>query len=82
MVSRRRRSDARLLVVGVLVISLLVTLVTRLFTVQVIGAEHYRAAASTNRVRAIVTSSRRLPRRCSPGWRSALVVRSRSRVAS
>ena len=55
MVSRRRRSDSRLLVVGVLVLSLLVTLVARLFTVQVVGAEGYHAAASTNRVREIVT---------------------------
>jgi penicillin-binding protein 2 len=55
VVSRRRRSDSRLLLVGVLVVSLLVTLVARLFTVQVVGAEGFHAAASSNRVRAIVT---------------------------
>nr|WP_284287714.1 hypothetical protein [Angustibacter aerolatus] len=51
----RRRTDGRLLLVGVLVLSLLVTLVARLFTVQVLGAEGYAAAASTNREREIVT---------------------------
>jgi penicillin-binding protein 2 len=52
---RGRRSNARLLGVGVFVISLMVTLVARLFTVQVIGADGYRAAAATNREREIVT---------------------------
>ncbi|GAA4358928.1 penicillin-binding protein 2 [Angustibacter luteus] len=45
----------RLLVVGVFVLSLMVTLGARLFTVQVVGADGYRAAASTNREREIVT---------------------------
>jgi penicillin-binding protein 2 len=54
MVTGRRR-DARLLVVGVFVLSLLLTLVARLFTVQVVGADGYRAAAATNREREIVT---------------------------
>ncbi len=52
---RGRRSNARLLGVGVFVISLMITLVGRLFTVQVIGADGYRAAAATNREREIVT---------------------------
>ncbi|GAB3589840.1 penicillin-binding protein 2 [Angustibacter peucedani] len=47
--------SVRLLVVGVFVVSLMVTLVARLFTVQVVGADGYRAAAATNREREIVT---------------------------
>ncbi len=48
-------ASARLLVVGVFVLSLMVTLVARLYTVQVVGADGYRAAAATNREREIVT---------------------------
>lgn len=51
----RARGGGRLMVVGVFVISLMVTLVARLFTVQVLGAEGYRVAAATNREREIVT---------------------------
>jgi penicillin-binding protein 2 len=50
-----RSRSVRLLVVGVFVLSLMVTLVARLFTVQVIGADGYLAASNTNRVREIVT---------------------------
>jgi penicillin-binding protein 2 len=55
MVTGRRRSDTRLLVVGALVLSLVATLVVRLFTVQLVGAEGFHAAANTNAVREIVT---------------------------
>jgi penicillin-binding protein 2 len=48
-------SSTRLLVVGVFVLSLMLTLGARLFTVQVIGADGYRAASNTNREREIVT---------------------------
>jgi penicillin-binding protein 2 len=54
-VVRGRRSNARLLAVGVFVMSLVITLVARLFTVQVLGADGYRAASATNREREIVT---------------------------
>ncbi|WP_426566313.1 penicillin-binding protein 2 [Angustibacter sp. McL0619] len=47
--------STRLLVVGVFVLSLMVTLGARLFTVQVVGADGYRAASNTNREREIVT---------------------------
>ncbi len=50
-----RARSARLLAVGVFVLSLMVTLVARLFTVQVVGADGYRAAAATNREREIIT---------------------------
>lgn len=49
------RRNVRLLVVGVFVLSLLMTLLARLFTVQVVGADGYRVAASTGRQREIVT---------------------------
>ncbi|MGN6300810.1 MAG: penicillin-binding protein 2 [Angustibacter sp.] len=49
------RSNVRLLAVAVFVLSLMVTLVGRLFTVQVVGADGYRAAAATNREREIIT---------------------------
>lgn len=48
-------SGWRLLVVAVFVVSLMATLLGRLYTVQVVGAEGYEAAAATNRVREIVT---------------------------
>jgi penicillin-binding protein 2 len=48
-------SGWRLLVVAVFVVSLMGTLLARLYTVQVVGAEGYEAAAATNRVREIVT---------------------------
>jgi penicillin-binding protein 2 len=48
-------SSWRLLVVAVFVVSLMATLLARLYTVQVVGAEGYEAAAATNRVREIVT---------------------------
>ncbi|HEX3003917.1 MAG TPA: hypothetical protein VHO27_06885, partial [Angustibacter sp.] len=49
------KSNVRLLAVAVFVLSLMVTLVARLFTVQVVGADGYRAAAATNREREIIT---------------------------
>lgn len=49
------RSNVRLLGVAAFVLSLMVTLVARLFTVQVVGADGYRAAAATNREREIIT---------------------------
>ena len=49
------RSGLRLLVVGVFVLSLLATLVTRLWFVQVVDGDRYQAAATTNRVREVVT---------------------------
>jgi penicillin-binding protein 2 len=48
-------SGWRLLVVAVFVVSLMGMLLARLYTVQVVGAQGYEAAAATNRVREIVT---------------------------
>ncbi len=47
----RRRTAA----VSTFVICLMVTLLGRLFTVQIVGAEGYRSSASTNRQREIIT---------------------------
>jgi len=49
------RSGARLAVLGVLAFSLIVTLIARVATMQVIAPDQYVAAASDNRVRTIVT---------------------------
>ena len=49
------RSRTRLLVLQVLVLSLLAALVGRLWYMQVVASEDYRAEASENRVREVVT---------------------------
>ena len=49
------RSTLRLLVLQVLVISLFVTLIGRLFYLQVLSGETYKQAASDNRVREVIT---------------------------
>ncbi len=48
------RSNLRLLVLAVLVVSLLGTLVARAFYLQVVGGAQYRAAAADNTVREVV----------------------------
>ncbi|MCX6434019.1 MAG: penicillin-binding protein 2, partial [Actinobacteria bacterium] len=48
------RSNLRLLVLAVLVISLLGTLLARAFYLQVVGGAEYRAAAADNTVREVV----------------------------
>ena len=48
------RSNLRLLVLGVLVASLLGTLIARLFYLQVMESAEYRSAAQSNTVREIV----------------------------
>ncbi|CAB4858279.1 MAG: penicillin-binding protein 2 [Actinobacteria bacterium] len=48
------RSTLRLIILGVLVVSLLGTLVARLFFLQVMSEDTYRAAAQSNTVREIV----------------------------
>ena len=49
------RSTLRLVVLGVLLGSLLVTLVARLFYLQIVAGDTYRSAASSNTTREIVT---------------------------
>ena len=49
------RSRMRLVVLQVLVLSLLVTLLGRLWYMQVVAGEEYAAAASDNRIREVVT---------------------------
>ena len=49
-----QRSTTRLIVVAVLMFSLLVTLVGRLFYLQILSGDAYRAAAQSNTVREIV----------------------------
>lgn len=49
-----QRSTTRLIVLGVLMFSLLVTLLGRLFYLQILSGETYRAAAESNTVREIV----------------------------
>ncbi len=49
------RSRLRLLVLQVLVLSLLVTLLARLWSLQVMSGEEYQVAAESNRVRDVVT---------------------------
>jgi penicillin-binding protein 2 len=48
------RSNLRLMILGVLVLSLLGTLLARLFFLQVVSGDVYRAAAQSNTVREIV----------------------------
>ncbi len=48
------RSNLRLIVLGILVFSLLATLVARLFYLQVMEVDEYRAAAQNNTVREVV----------------------------
>ncbi len=48
------RSNLRLAILGILVFSLLATLVARLFYLQVITGDQYRAAAANNTVREVV----------------------------
>ena len=48
------RSNLRLIILGVLVLSLLMTLVARLFYLQVLTGDQYRAAAANNTVREVV----------------------------
>lgn len=54
-----RRSSMRLVVVQVLVFSLLVTLLGRLWFLQVVNAEQYEAAAAENGSRTIITPAAR-----------------------
>jgi penicillin-binding protein 2 len=49
------RSNLRLIVLGVLILSLLLTLLGRLYYLQVISGDTYRVAAANNTVREIVT---------------------------
>lgn len=49
------RSSLRLVVLGVLVVSLLGTLLLRLFYLQVIASDQYVQAASDNRIRPVIT---------------------------
>ena len=49
------RSNLRLIVLGVLILSLIVTLLGRLYYLQVMTGETYRVAAENNTVREIVT---------------------------
>lgn len=53
------RSTLRLVILGVLVVSLLGTLLARLFYLQVVTGETYRAAAERNTVREIVNAAPR-----------------------
>jgi penicillin-binding protein 2 len=53
------RSTRRLVVLQVLVLSLLVALFGRLWELQVLSADRYRAAAADNRVREVVTPAPR-----------------------
>jgi len=48
------RSNLRLIVLGILIFSLLATLVSRLFYLQVMEGDQYRAAAENNTVREVV----------------------------
>jgi len=48
------RSNLRLIVLGILIFSLLATLVSRLFYLQVMEGDQYRAAAEDNTVREVV----------------------------
>jgi len=48
------RSNLRLAILGILVFSLLATLVARLFYLQVVTGDEYRAAAANNSVREVV----------------------------
>jgi penicillin-binding protein 2 len=50
-----RAANGRGLAVGVFVISLMATLLARLYTVQIVGAQGYEAAAASNREREIIT---------------------------
>lgn len=49
------RSNLRLVILSVLVISLMATLLVRLFYLQVLTGEEYRAAAQSNTVRELAT---------------------------
>jgi penicillin-binding protein 2 len=51
------RSNIRLIVLGILIFSLFATLVSRLFYLQVIEGDEYRAAAENNTVREVVESA-------------------------
>ena len=53
------RSSLRLAVLGVLIVSLLVTMVGRLFFLQVVSADVYTAKASQNQYRYVVTPATR-----------------------
>ena len=53
------RSSLRLAVLGVLILSLLVTMVGRLFFLQVVSADVYAAKASANQFRYVVTPATR-----------------------
>ncbi len=53
------RSSLRLAVLGVLILSLLVTMVGRLFFLQVVSADVYTQKASDNRIREVVTPATR-----------------------
>ena len=56
------RSSLRLAVLGVLLFSLLITLVSRLFFLQVVSADVYTAKADANGTREVVTPATRRPR--------------------
>jgi penicillin-binding protein 2 len=53
------RSTLRLAVLGVLIASLLITMVSRLFFLQVVSADVYTQQASDNRIREVVTPATR-----------------------
>jgi penicillin-binding protein 2 len=53
------RSTLRLVVLGLLIGSLLVTMLSRLFFLQVVSAETYTQQASNNRIREVVTPATR-----------------------
>ena len=53
------RSSLRLLVLQVLVLSLLMTLLARLWYLQVIAGDQYQAASSSNSVRSVITPALR-----------------------
>ena len=53
------RSTLRLAVLGVLIVSLLATMLARLFFLQVVSADVYTAKSSANRIRDVVTPATR-----------------------
>ena len=53
------RSTLRLMVLGILIASLLITMISRLFFLQIVSADVYTAQASSNRVHSIETQAAR-----------------------
>ena len=48
------RSNLRLIILGILILSLMVTLVSRLYYLQIMEGDEYRAAAANNTIREVV----------------------------